>query len=480
MKRYFVFLAAWISLFLIAPHAGAQEQAPSIPPVERKQADEDVYELEVDPMDEPAPPKRYRLFPEITEQVRGNAATQYYKAFVTEGRGIQDDPDFQALHKGSDEPTHKLDTKQLQNSIQQLSHFFDHFRAATYRSDCDWELHIREEGGHLLLPELSALREAGRVLATKAQVEILQGDRRQAIETARDAFMLARRMQEGDLVIVSLNGSVIMNMLRDRVFLEWISSPQCPNLYWAFSEVSGNFDVSRLVANELQLTEYSLPAARELPTRVLSPEEAADLAYRAWSLGRFGYEPIGKEDIRERVGVTLWAALNYQQSRENLWGSGYSADFLDKLPIAQVALLDRWTQYLAHREVVRRWTALLFDGTAEAKLEATSRAWRKAREGAEPFTEFLPVAFEPLRSSLNRDRRRWAALRVIEALRLYAARHNNQWPRKLADITEVPVPEDPATGRPFEYEYAGSRVTLTLVQAGGELKREYRIRMRKR
>jgi hypothetical protein len=52
----------------------------------------------------------------------------------------------------------------------------------------------------------------------------------------------------------------------------------------------------------------------------------------------------------------------------------------------------------------------------------------------------------------NRLDRKIAALRIIEALRLYAAAHDGQLPEKLADITEVPVPLDPGTGKPFEYQ----------------------------
>ena len=44
-----------------------------------------------------------------------------------------------------------------------------------------------------------------------------------------------------------------------------------------------------------------------------------------------------------------------------------------------------------------------------------------------------------------------AALRVIEAIRLHAAAHDGAArPSRWIEITEVPVPEDPATGEPFD------------------------------
>jgi hypothetical protein len=59
-----------------------------------------------------------------------------------------------------------------------------------------------------------------------------------------------------------------------------------------------------------------------------------------------------------------------------------------------------------------------------------------------------------------RTERRFAALRVVEALRLYAAAHEGRLPARLADVTEVVVPDDPVTGRPFEYTREAGRAVL--------------------
>ena len=64
-----------------------------------------------------------------------------------------------------------------------------------------------------------------------------------------------------------------------------------------------------------------------------------------------------------------------------------------------------------------------------------------------------------MRSRLRADRQ-VAALRVIEAIRLYAAAHDGRLPESLDQITEVPVPDDPATGEPFIYRAADSAAIL--------------------
>ncbi len=60
-----------------------------------------------------------------------------------------------------------------------------------------------------------------------------------------------------------------------------------------------------------------------------------------------------------------------------------------------------------------------------------------------------------------------AALRVIESLRMYAAEHGGGLPKKLDEITAVPVPPNPATGKPFVYRLDGPTAVLELPPSDG-------------
>jgi hypothetical protein len=55
-----------------------------------------------------------------------------------------------------------------------------------------------------------------------------------------------------------------------------------------------------------------------------------------------------------------------------------------------------------------------------------------------------------------------ASLRVIEALRMYAASHDGRLPARLEDIDQIPVPDNPATGKPFAYRLEGATAILEL------------------
>lgn len=58
-----------------------------------------------------------------------------------------------------------------------------------------------------------------------------------------------------------------------------------------------------------------------------------------------------------------------------------------------------------------------------------------------------------------RTERQFDLLQTIEAIRLHAA-ETGQWPDKPADIKLVPVPNDPATGKPFEFKRNGNKIEL--------------------
>ena len=45
-------------------------------------------------------------------------------------------------------------------------------------------------------------------------------------------------------------------------------------------------------------------------------------------------------------------------------------------------------------------------------------------------------------------------------MRIYAAAHDGKLPDKLGDVTEVPIPNDPGTARPFNYMRDGDTATL--------------------
>ncbi len=88
------------------------------------------------------------------------------------------------------------------------------------------------------------------------------------------------------------------------------------------------------------------------------------------------------------------------------------------------------------------------------------------------FKKILKPAHERVRMIMNRLDRNVAALQCVEALRLYAAAHDGKFPKELSSITEVPVPNDPVTKKPFVYHCTGPNAVLEAPAPKGATERD--------
>ncbi len=80
---------------------------------------------------------------------------------------------------------------------------------------------------------------------------------------------------------------------------------------------------------------------------------------------------------------------------------------------------------------------------------------------------FLP-AVQKVFFATTRIDRKIAALRCLEAIRLYATTHDGKLPGALSEITEVPIPIDPVTGKEFEYKVEEGKAVLAAPPPAGE------------
>jgi tetratricopeptide (TPR) repeat protein len=68
---------------------------------------------------------------------------------------------------------------------------------------------------------------------------------------------------------------------------------------------------------------------------------------------------------------------------------------------------------------------------------------------------------------MNRLNRHVAVLQCIEAIRLYAGSHDGKFPEMLSDITDIKIPVDPVTKKPFSYKSTDSDAVLALEAVEG-------------
>ena len=53
-----------------------------------------------------------------------------------------------------------------------------------------------------------------------------------------------------------------------------------------------------------------------------------------------------------------------------------------------------------------------------------------------------------------------AAAAMSHSLPFWLAAANGKWPEKLDDVTDVPLPDDPVTGKPFEYRLQDNKAVV--------------------
>jgi len=78
------------------------------------------------------------------------------------------------------------------------------------------------------------------------------------------------------------------------------------------------------------------------------------------------------------------------------------------------------------------------------------------------FEKQLKFAHDRVRKQMNHLDRKNAALQCIEALRIHAGSHDGKFPEKLDDVTDLKIPVDPVTQKPFSYKSTGSEAVLEL------------------
>jgi hypothetical protein len=140
---------------------------------------------------------------------------------------------------------------------------------------------------------------------------------------------------------------------------------------------------------------------------------------------------------------------------------GQSAEAVAAMPPAQVLVLHLVGVTKEYRDDYFKAMYLPYAQARPVAAAAEARLKAAPDTEAKRFAELLLPAMLKVLTAQVRLERKIAALRVIEALRLYAAAHGGQLPDRLGDVTIVPVPSDPGTGQPFEYKRDGATGTLT-------------------
>jgi hypothetical protein len=438
----------WASV-LASAEIGHGDEAPLQPPLK----------LTIHPAAAPRPALKYQLLPEFKTRIRGNAAV-YYGKVTAESQGVFGDRQLldnidnwgemplAELRKGNiDMPTLGVEKKLA--------------RAARCDS-CDWQLPVHEESFfEILLPEVQQTRQFAYILGTRARIQIAAGEFDDAVKTFQSGFALARNVAEGETLINQLVGIAICSIMQQQM-MEFVQQPEAPNLYWALTMLPRPLvDLRKGLEAEMEGLASSFPEIRDLDAK-RTPDEWRLVLNRFWqkvvdlsddkNLKEGGADAVISQSVKE-----------YPAAKQALIDRGLPTDVVEAMPAAQVVLVYTVKTYEDLRDDVFKWFFVPYvDG-----MEAMASASEEFDAGAEPSSDaptllakMLLPSVKAIRRASARTDRDIGVLRVIEALRIYGAGHRGQLPQSLADITEVPVPADPVSGKPFDYGLDGDTAVL--------------------
>jgi hypothetical protein len=456
-------------LALLAGATAARASAQDVEPIR----------IKLRPAAAPTPALRYHLLPELFEMTPGNAAERYkqgIEAVKKVRKATGDGGPEGEIEDWLGLPPAELPRDKARQLLGRYKEAFRIIDRAARSESCDWGFaeRLRQKGIFTLLPELQEMRDLARLLALRARVAILDGHTEEALRALQTGFAAARHVGDTPVLIGSLVG-IAMGTVTAKELELLLSQEKAPNLYWALTDLPRPFiDMRKGLEGERIGIYASFPGLLEAVNNPAAPpmteeQTRASLKLLVEEL-RFG------KDYPERVGVSFWIRAKHKAAKEALVAAGYDRVRVEKMPHMEVALLHSMQQYDRFLDETHKWRTFPY---VEAKkgFDQADRMIREARAKvlspssdvpALPLAVFFLPAVHKVFAAQARIDRRVAALRCVEAIRLYAAAHGGKLPPALADIKEVPVPPDPYTGKPFAYRVGRGTATLEGPPPAGE------------
>ncbi len=454
-----------ISLLLVSILADTPKAATPQPPL-----------IRLAPQAAAKPPSalHYRLLPYTADLIAGNAAPFWHKAVNAERDVPHKITQEEYQWAESDFPLRDLPRPKVQAFVAQYGYALRMARQASLRDHCDWQqpLVTLQNMGDLPFPNIQSLRQIALILGIQCRLQLSERRFEDAADTLRTGLALARHIAEGNTMIESLVGIATAQLMLNRIE-EWIAIPDSPNLYWPLSALPQPFiDMRRVLELELDTVYRWFPQLRELQKSTFTRREADGMLEGLFRKISGSPSP---QDLKQKSWVAqrklyfaLLAAQVYPEGRQALLDKGRPAQEVDAMPIAQVALIYQLDEVDRIREDMVKWLALP-PWQALPGLTHVAEEVRRIRSSNFIVKYFFP-SFPGIFAARVRIEQHIAALRCAEALRLYASAHEGRPPTKWSDITSVPLPINPATGKGFDafYEVKDGHALLNVQPLPGQ------------
>jgi len=302
----------------------------------------------------------------------------------------------------------------------------------------------------------------------KARVEIAQSDYGAAANTLQSGLAFSRHVAEGPFLIHGLIAITIDGQLTDAQ-LDWVGRPDAPNLYWSITVLPKPLiDLRKEMDYEQRMEEMQFPDLADLKRERCPSEWDATLTRLRAEFEReieINRESPGyKKDLLTGSASTdpanrsqeLPAARRYLIEQVQL-----AATKVEKMSPAQLLVL--------YEAMSTKSTGMIGSKRLTCRYRKHCLSLKRPKSGYIPHQLPRPWRF-PARFIRQLEKLclqqtecsvklpPCASSRLCDSTR---PPHDGRLADKLREISEVPIPDDPGTGKPFQYVCEGRVATLT-------------------
>ena len=434
----------------------------------------ETIELSLAPAAEPVPALRYQLLAPPSERTAGNAAQYYYRAILHLNNYPKDHwKHYDENHEkwlSSDPQVFPKDdvAKWLPTGA-----WHSQLEIATHREYCDWDYRIQDLRGmeviSFLLQEVQDCRSLARVIQLKAHLEIMDGRPEDALKTLRLGYQLAHDVAQPPLLINGLVGIAIATMMNQELVL--LIDRSDINLYWAVAALpSPLIDLRPALQFEMGMPQQLFSFLKDAETAQRTPEEWRRLMIE----GMVGLEGLASESTpkfsgwQAELAAAAMVAKLYPIAKDALIASGLDRQRVEEMPVGQVVAIHTARSINHAYQQVFKVSLLPYDQAIQRMPQVMQQLTKDGYLGPNlsgnsglPIANLLLPAVGNVIQAEIRLVRGFAVIQAIEAIRMHAAA-TGKLPASLAEITIVPVPNNPATGQPFAYKLDAATGTATL------------------
>jgi hypothetical protein len=418
---------------------------------------------------------RYVLLPELMHTTPGNAVEHYHQAAMNLKQNAPPSREWYPKIDGwMAVPLKDFPREDVAKFLKPFDSTFQEAEAGARCEQCDWGLteKLRKAGFNVTLQDIQEMRSITALLALRVRYQLAEGHIDQAARTLQTGFAMARHVGDSPTLICALVGMAMSNIMLERLE-EVIQQPDAPSFYWPLSDLPRPFiDMRKPMGGERVSVYGSFPGMVEMDADLNAKPWTPEQVQKVVALYRdFNDDPNPLVRIQTTATILKRLESGHEAAKKVLLDEGRPQELVDAMPHIQVALLASLREYDRALDEYEKWGSLPYWEARPAMEHAAERikqAEDDVNSPALPIARvFLPAAQKVFAARARTDRR-IAALRCVEAVRLYAAAHGGKFPASLEDIKDVPVPDDPATGKPFGYHTAGDRAFFTSAPFPGQ------------